>query len=108
MRALAGASAIGAPDDSESAYNKLADEVENIGGRWERITEWFWPLLNERMALTVCGLMALVVYLLRPTVKTWAKALAFRFHGRNPDPNIQRALGNAVPTRPEFYVPRDN
>lgn len=103
---LAGAfDAIGAEVESESAYTKLAEQIERMGGRMERIKEWFLPLLNEHIALTVCGIMALVLYLLRPTVEVWAKAIAYQFHGRNVDPHIQRALGNESKPRPELYKP---
>jgi hypothetical protein len=81
-----------AKEDAASAYKKLATEVAKTNSRWARVKEWFAPLLNRQFALLVCGLMALTVYMLKPTAEIFARAIAYRFHERSENPHVQRAL----------------
>lgn len=79
-----------------------ANEVDNIQKltkvHWyNRIWAWFKPYFSDKIALTVCGIMALLFYLGRPTARVAARAIARGFYAKSKNPLIRDIMQNSPP-----------
>ncbi len=92
-------------DDKPKAahtYDQLASDLTVVQAtRWpqwiRQIIEWFRPLAHERIGVFVCGIMASLAFLFRPTALIRSKALAFWWYSKSTSPYIKRALSEDQP-----------
>jgi len=80
---------------AKQAYEQLAADLAAVPDedRILRLRDYFGSFFNKRIVAAVCGLMAVVVFFLRPTVEIRAKAFASWFYSNSKDPHILKALG---------------